>query len=169
VNRRTHNAYTVNRDANTISAINSAGIVTATVASDSVPVAISINDLTDQIYVANIGANDVTVIDGTTNSTTQLSVGMQPGKVVVDELRNLIYVENANGLCLSVINGKTNATTTVGAAGNGGHALAVDVLTNRVYVLIANTTSSVAVLSGSTGTFPMGLLDELMGPVNAPR
>ena len=145
------------------------GTVTATVATDLTPVAISINDLTDQIYVANLGANEVTVIDGKTNVPTSVSVGLQPGTVAVDELRNLIYVENGNGLCLTVINGKTNATTTVGGAGNGGNDLAVDVLTNRVYVAIANVSSNVAVLSGSTGIVPSRIVDELMGPVNAVR
>jgi len=166
VNRNTHTAYTVNREANSVSVITS-GIVTGTVATGSVPVRLAINDLTDQIYVVNISGGGVTVIDGKTNSTISVTAGAQPSSVAIDELRNKVYVQNGNGPSLTVIDGKTNTSTTLGNISSGADIVAVDVLTNHVYISTAYPTgSTVAVFSGANGTFPANLLDEMMGPVN---
>jgi DNA-binding beta-propeller fold protein YncE len=75
-----------------------------------------------------------------------------------------------NGPALTVIDGKTNATTTFGNIGKGSNDLAVNALTNRVYVTTANpSASSVSVFSGVPGDFPRSLMDQLLGATNGVR
>jgi DNA-binding beta-propeller fold protein YncE len=76
-------------------------------------------------------------------------------------------VANGNGLCLTVIDGKTRASTTLGDVGNGSGDLAVDVLTNQVYVMTANPAgSAVSAFSGANGVFPQSFLNRLMEGVS---
>ena len=71
-----------------------------------------------------------------------LAAGITPGEVAVDQFRNLIYVGNGNVSCITTIYGKTNQSVTNGNIGNGCNDIAVDVLTNRVYVTKATQAAS---------------------------
>ncbi len=116
----------------------------------------------------NVNSNDVTVIDGATDATTTVPAGVAPNTVAVDQVRNKIYVVNLDGNCTTIIDGKTNTSTTIGNIGNGAADLAVDVLTNRFYVM-NNAGSEIPIFSVAGGPFPIPLLDELTGPVNGVR
>ena len=62
-----------------------------------------------------------------------------------------------------MIDGKTNAATTVGDVSNGTGDIAVNVLTNQVYVMTPNLQgSTVSAFSGALGVFPQTLLDHLI-------
>jgi YVTN family beta-propeller protein len=126
--------------------------------------------VTKKVYVVNLGSNSVTVIDGPTKATATVAAGAQPNTVAIDKIRNKIYIANGNGLCLTVIDGKTNSTVTFGDIENGSADVAVDVLTNQVFVMTANGAgSTVSIFSGVKGVFPAGLLDRLTGEVSGIR
>jgi YVTN family beta-propeller protein len=127
------------------------------------PHAVGVNPLTNKIYVANSfngpGGNSVTVINGD-NSTTPVAVGNSPFAIAVNTVTNKIYVANCGGPCsvsggsggasVTVINGADNTTATV-PTGNGAFAIAVNSVTNKIYV--ANSSSNnVTVINGVDNT-----------------
>ena len=114
---------------------------------------LGINSHTNKVYVANRNGNSITVIDGKTNGTVTIPVGNTPDAVAVDEMRDKIYVLNSNnGDSITTIDGKTNATSTVPTQGQGSLDLAVDVLTNQIYIL-NNSGSNVSLFSGLPALF----------------
>ena len=126
--------------------------------------AIAVNSTTNKVYVGNIGSDNVTVVDGVTLSVTTVSVpdAQAPRAVAVDQTRNKIYVANlgAGAVCpaelmgdcnpgsLTLIDGATSGTTLlIDPKANAPSALAVDPVTDRIYV--ANVGSSnVSVIGG---------------------
>jgi DNA-binding beta-propeller fold protein YncE len=133
-------------------------VATVTVAGD--PQGVAANPVTNKIYVANGGGRTVTVIDGATNSTTTLPADINTLAVAVNEVTNKIYVVSFGnctpfGNCqsmgsITVIDGVTNSTTKVtDPNANGPHAVAVNEVTNQIYV--ANFLSgNVTVIDGAT-------------------
>jgi len=98
-----------------------------------------------------------------------IPVGSTPDAVAVDEFRNKIYVLNSNnGDSITTIDGKTNTTSTVPTHGQGSIDLAVNVLTNQIYVL-NNAGKNVSLFSGAAGAVPPPLLHELITAPNALR
>jgi YVTN family beta-propeller protein len=136
--------------------------VVATVPAGSAPEAVAVNTVTNKIYVANLLSSNVTVIDGATNSTTTVPAGLNPVAVAVNEATNKIFVANRGdcsplGKCQSpgsvtVIDGATNSTTTItDVNANGPRAVAVNPVTNKIYV--ANFwTANVTVIDGATNS-----------------
>ena len=126
--------------------------------------AIAVNSATNKVYVTNTGSDNVTVIDGVTLSMTTLSAAnaLVPTAVAVDQTTNKIYVANvgAGAVCpaelmgecnpgsVTLIDGVTHATTLlIDPKANAPRALAVDPVTDRIYV--ANVGSSnVSVIGG---------------------
>jgi YVTN family beta-propeller protein len=102
------------------------------------------------------------VIDGATNATSTVAVGSNPGAICVNPVTNRIYVLNvANQISgnVTVIDGATNATTTIaqgnnaGARGIGAQAIAVNPVTNTIYVndyLALYPDGGVKVIDGAT-------------------
>lgn len=140
--------------------------VVATIPLTLDPIAVATNSATDKTYVAAgvswtlVGM--VAIIDGKTNSTTTVPVGIRPVAVAVNSVTNKIYVANVgcagpfgcgNPGGVTVIDGATNSTATViDANANGPRALAVNSITNKIYV--ANFWSgNVTVIDGSTNSF----------------
>jgi YVTN family beta-propeller protein len=148
--------------------------VTATVPVGTNPVAIGVNPMTNKVYVANCpdlqsrtkGINGtITVIDGDTNSTATVQAGLCPTAVAVNQVTNKIYVANFGhislycGSCfdfggITVIDGVNNATTTVNAYAKFPVAVAVNPVTNKIYV--ANhwngVSGNVTVIDGVTNS-----------------
>jgi YVTN family beta-propeller protein len=129
--------------------------VTATVNVGSDPTAAVVNSITNKIYVANFCGDDptcaspyapgtVTVIDGATNNTLSVNVGFGPRAADFNTVTNKIYVANFCGddpNCQSqsdgtvtVIDGATLGTTNVPIGGYFPQALAVNSVTNKIYV-----------------------------------
>jgi YVTN family beta-propeller protein len=132
------------------------------------PGGIAINTRTDTIYVSGEASNDVSVIDGKTcNATTTSGCRQTPVHVLagagargiaVNEATNTIYVANTVANTVSVINGATcNATVHTGcgqraavaSVGLSPRRVAVDELTNTIYVTNAGS-NSVTMLDGRT-------------------
>ena len=102
-------------------------------------------------------------MNGADDSTVTVPTGGNPNGVVVDQFRNLIYVSNGNGNCITAIDGNTNQSTTTGNIGNGVNDIALDPLTNRLYLTkqLAGA-SEVAVFSVWTvRPIPISALDPL--------
>ena len=97
------------------------------------PDAVAVNPVTNQIYVANVSSNNVTVIDGatTTRRPWPWENPHRRGSEPEDQpdLRRQLWQRNN----VTVIDGATNNTTTV-AAGTDPHAVAVNPVTNKIYV-----------------------------------
>jgi DNA-binding beta-propeller fold protein YncE len=149
-----------------------AQIVTDTIAVGINPTAVAVNEVTNRIYVANctysaqtyLTQGTVTVIDGETNLTTKIPVGVCPGALAVNPLTNKVYVANFgryNQFCSScsdygsvtVIDGATDAATTiVNPSGKLPRAVAVNPVTNTIYVT-NNLSGNITAISGDTGSF----------------
>jgi YVTN family beta-propeller protein len=160
VNTGTNKIYIVNVGANTVSEIDgTTDTVVGTVQVGNMPHQVAVNSSTDKIYVGDYcgadpncltdggAAGTVTVIDGVTNDTTTVMVGVGPANVVADLVTNKVAVQNICGntpSCIAsgnqntpgtatLIDGVTLATSTV-STGNGSASLAVNSVTNQVYV-----------------------------------
>ena len=139
---------------------------TTTVPAGFRPLAMAVNEVTNKIYVVNEGGivfakGSITVIDGVTNASTTVvdphAVG--PRSLAVNPSTNKIYVANLFSGNVTVIDGATNSTTTVTdphVSGLGAVALAVNSVTNRIYVVNNNTDravtnpGNVTVIDGAT-------------------
>jgi DNA-binding beta-propeller fold protein YncE len=113
--------------------------------------AVAVNSETNKIYVTNANTSaltengGITVIDGATNSISHVTDpnAIGPVAVAVDPATNQIYVANEGSLIFSgsnpgsitVIDGATNSiTTVVDPNANAPVAVAVDSVTDRIYV-----------------------------------
>src|ERR1019366_7255813 len=114
-----------------------------------------VNSVTNKIYVPNACGNDptcaspsvpgtVTVIDGATNNPTSVTVGILPDALDVNTATNQIYVPSQcfgdpscqgdpNGT-MTVVDGATLATTDVAIGGSYPYTIAVNSVTNKIYV-----------------------------------
>jgi DNA-binding beta-propeller fold protein YncE len=127
--------------------------------------AVALNSATNKIYV--IGGTSwtqdgwVDIIDGATNSIISVPAGIRPAAVAVNDVTNKIYVANVgcagpfgcgNPGSITVLDGATNSTTTIiDPNANGPTAVAVDSVTNKIYV--ANLLSAnVTVIDGATNS-----------------
>jgi YVTN family beta-propeller protein len=115
---------------------------------DSRGFGLAVDTATNSIYVVNQRSNNVSVIDGATNSTTTITDpnAFAPVAAALDPVTNRIYVANAgcsvtaigcqNPGSVTVINGATkSATTIIDPKANAPEAVAVDAMTNQIYVL----------------------------------
>ena len=138
------------------------------------PAGVAANSTTNRVYVTNQNSNNVSVIDGATNTEidtdgnpgngiTRIPVGSGPVGVAVNITNNRIYVNNFSwgSGSVSVIDGATNTEIdTDGNPANGmtripvgdrPHLVAVNTITNRIYV--ANWGSGyVSVIDGASNT-----------------
>ena len=114
--------------------------------------------MTNTIYVTNNLDNTVTVINGSSNATSSLAVGELPVNVAVNSATNKVYVVNVGGGpsvggqndgTVTVINGSSNTVTATVNVGAGPDPIAVNTVTNMVY--IDNTSDgTVSVINGSS-------------------
>ena len=132
------------------------------------PGGIAVNARTDTIYVTGEFSNDVSVIDGKTCNARATSgcrqtpfhvlAGAGARGIAVNEVTNTVYVANTAANTVSVINGATcNATVHSGCSqqaavapvGVSPRRVAVDPVTNTIYVTNAGS-NSVTMLDGRT-------------------
>jgi YVTN family beta-propeller protein len=186
-NRATQTIYVANREGtlSVINAArcnahngSACGQAWATVSVGDSPQGVAVDRATDTIYTANgfNGENAVSVIDGRTcNGSTTSGCSRTPAKttagtgafaVAVDEATKTIYVANRRDNTVSVIDGRgCNGSHLAGcgqdwptvAVGASPQALAVDQVTNTIYVTNTND-NTVSVINGSTcnGSNPSG-------------
>ena len=128
-----------------------------------------VDSVANKIYVVNSNKTTATVIDGGTNSTSSIDTGNNlPFNVAVDLATNKIYVDgctafaspfglgcpiSGSGLGLvTVIDGVTNATTTVSGGQTSFGALAVNPVTNTIYVASSYGSNGVTAIDGVTNS-----------------
>ena len=133
------------------------------------PSRLVVNPVTNKIYVVNTCGSDincgspgtVTVIDANNhNSTTTVNVGFLPYFkdvfLAVNSVSNQIYVPNCgtdvncqSAGAVTVIDGATNNTTTVNMPAGVPYDVAINAITNKIYVS-NNSPGMVAVIDGVT-------------------
>lgn len=83
-------------------------------------------------------------------------IGPNPSGIAVNMSTNTVYVSDIDDNTVTVVNGATNTTTTIQTGGNNGlEGLAVNEMTNTIYVLksgLFGNTPSLIVINGATGT-----------------
>jgi DNA-binding beta-propeller fold protein YncE len=140
----------------------------ATIAFGASPVALAVDQATHTVYAVNEDGGTVSVVNGATCNASvttgcgqrpqQVDVGSAPDGVAIDQSTDTVYVANSQDNTMSVINGTTcNAKVTSGCGqtpptigvGNGPEGLAVNELTDTVYVANSND-GTVSVIDGGT-------------------
>jgi YVTN family beta-propeller protein len=120
---------------------------------------VAVNPITNSVYVCNSSnngtVNTLSVIDGGTNSVIDtVPVGVAGGyAIAVNPTTNKVYFadSDSNSGSMSVLDGSTNTVIATVPVGFDPMAIAVNTITNMVY--ISNFASnSVSVLDGSTNT-----------------
>jgi YVTN family beta-propeller protein len=120
---------------------------------------LGVNAMTNQVYIGDFDNGRVLVIDMTTNAVVATIPGLKvnvsdgPTDIAVNPNTNFIYVGRTVhfGGQITVIDGSTNAATAIGGVGSHPVSLAVNALTNRIYV--ANQLSNnVSVIDGTTNS-----------------
>ena len=178
VNEVTDSVYVTDLGAPTVSVINgatcNASVTTGcrrkpmSVNVGDTPGGVALNARTNTIYVTGEASSDVSVIDGTTcNARITRGCRKQPVRILagpgargiaVNEATDTVYVANTAANTVSVIDGRTcNATVTSGCGkaspvaevGVSPRRVAVDEVTNTVYVTNAGS-NSVTMLNGRT-------------------
>jgi YVTN family beta-propeller protein len=148
INPVTNRIYIANEFDNTVTVINGSTNATTTVPVGTLPIAAAVNSVTNKIYVVNQTDETVTVIDGTSNTTTTVPSGPQPEDIAVNTVTNKIYVADFMGT-LTVIDGATNQTTNVPAGVGTTLSVAVDPVTNTIWVNDAGA-AEVTAIDGTT-------------------
>ena len=119
----------------------------------------AVNSNTNRAYVGDFDNGSVSVIDITTNTVADTVTGLKvnvndgPVDIGINPTTNLIYVGRTVhfGGQITVIDGVTNTASTIGGLGAHPISLAVNSITNRIYV--ANQISNnVSVLDGATNS-----------------
>ena len=139
--------------------------VTVGISPGTGPNGIAVNGTTNKTYVANYGSGTVSVIDGnnsyavhsvTVGTAGKPAANIGPDNIAVNQSTDTIYVTNYLDNTVSAIDGATEKVTTV-ATGTGPRWLAVNPVTNEVYV--ANQDGTVTVINGAsdkTTSIPVG-------------
>ena len=147
VNPATNKIYVVNNGPNTVTIIDGATNTTETVPVGTAPVAIAVNTVTNKAYVACSGGT-VWVItedeEGNPFGRRIPGISLNPQAIIVNPVTNKIYVAASNGGIFStfnpngavfVINGTNDAVSpTTIPGGKNPFAIALNPVTNRIYV-----------------------------------
>jgi len=164
--------YVTNHFSSDVAVIDGSTNTVSTLLTAALPYEIAANLLTNKFYLTSFDASTVstgatvTVIDGATNATLPI---IDPGAagsiaVAVNPVTNRIYVANLgdvgkNGTnigSITVIEGASNSTSNIVAPNAfGPHAVAVNPLSNKVYIANANNLArtgngGVTVIDGET-------------------
>ena len=135
VNPVTHRVYVANRGSNSVTIIDGdAFAVMTTVGVGSAPSTISVNPATNKIYVLNYFSQYLSVIDGSDNTVKSIELSRVPNSLALNPVTNRVYVSAIFGF-LMVIDGDTDAVLTSVKTGSlDVYPVAVNVLTNQVFV-----------------------------------
>jgi YVTN family beta-propeller protein len=123
------------------------------------PMAVAVNEITNQAYIVNHNSNSITVVDGKTRTAiATVQTGAGPEAIAVNPLTNRVYVVNSGENSVTVIDGATGTVAATVRTGSNCNALAVNPATNKIYVT-NNFGHSVTVIDGATNaatTFRVG-------------
>lgn len=162
VNPYTGRVYVANVHDGTISILR-AGSVLETLPVDTLPYVVAINNQTNRIYAAGCnfltGAGSmVVVIDGRTNQViTDISLNQSCGLgtqgIAVNQFTNEVYVSDYDDNQEVVIDGATNQIAArIDLLGREPVGVAVDLLTNQVWVALDGPVGDIDILDGASNT-----------------
>lgn len=125
------------------------------------PFDIAINQVTNTIYATSPDSSTVAAINASTNNLIgTISVGYSPVQIAVNPSTNLVYVGETGTGAISIIDGSTNTVLKTLQLTDGGDfyriaGIAVNEVTNRVYVLVNNDDAdqiyaSITIIDGLT-------------------
>ena len=140
VDSKTDMIYVTNNSSNSVSVINGANEkVVASINVGLAPGPIAVNPQTNLIYVGNETGNSVSVIDGSSDSVIDTIGVPGPCYLAIDSTRNVLYALSGQENFVAVINAATDITTSdISIYYTNVHAVAVDPLTNQLYVSYQN-------------------------------
>jgi YVTN family beta-propeller protein len=127
---------------------------------------LAVNPVNGDLYVTNASDNELDLVRGC-ELKQRISLSAAPYGVAVNPFTNTIYVALLDGN-VSLINGKTNTVTSTTPFGDSNAGIAVNLLTNKVYVTNSvgyPSQGSVGVLNGkgtvlstvNVGNTPLGI------------
>jgi len=130
--------------------VGQAQTLVATVPSGPSPVATAVNQTTNMIYVADNTLQTLQVINGATNTATTIQAGGPFAGVAVNATTNTVYaITTATPAVVVVIDGATNVVTTTITLTAAASLIAVNSVTNQIYVADG---VNLTVIDGSTNT-----------------
>ena len=146
-------AYVTNRNANTVSVIDTAtNTVADTVSVGTQPRGIAVHPDGNTVYVGNTGSNFVSVIDTATKTVIDtVTVGNSPFGIAVHPDGSTVYVGNQEAATVSVIDTTTNTVVDTVVVGTQPYGVAVHPDGSTVYVA-NNTANTVSVIDTATNT-----------------
>src|SRR5438105_163041 len=168
-------AYITNRDANTVSVIDTvSNTVTATVTVGGSPNGVAVTPDGAHVYVANGSDGTVSVIATATNTVSAtVTVGEDPVSVAVTPDGAHAYVANTHAGTVSVIATASNTVTATVPVGNFPVGVAVTPDGAHVYVANEKDHSVAVIATGSntvTATVPVGNFPRAFGKfISSPR
>jgi YVTN family beta-propeller protein len=151
VNSTTNMIYVPNTTLNTITVVDgSSNQVVTNIAMPSAPFSVAVNPTTNVIYVTTGSpSNSVVVIDGSSNAVTATIAAASPGLIAVNPATNLIYFSNL-ATSLDVLDGSTNQIVDTIITADGIQGIAVNSVTNRIYLAESTPGVQIVVVNGST-------------------
>lgn len=155
VNPVTNMIYVTNENSKSVSVIDGqTNSVVKTISVGGQPEGLGLDIISNKIYVANLNVTDVnnnsvSVIDGTTNRIVDtINLGnVSPLQVVVNENTNKVYVTDGTDDTVIVIDGSTDKILESIQAGLSTQYIAVNKVTNKIYV--SGPSATLAVIDGS--------------------
>ena len=151
-NTSTNMIYVANTTLNTITVVDgSSNQVVTNIAMPSVPFSVAVNPTTNVIYVTTGSpSNSIVVINGSSNTVTATISNASPGFIAVNPVTNLVYFSSLS-TSLGVLDGATNEIVNTITTPYGIQGIAVNQLTNRIYLSESSfPNSQVVVVDGST-------------------
>ena len=151
VNPLTGKLYMANTDANTVTAFDPATNASTVVPVGNAPSFVAVNPVTNRVYVDNSRDATLSVIDGDTDTLLATYGIGSSGPIAVNPLTNVVYVVRLTGTVsdeVTFFNGDTNTWYTIATNSFQPNAMAVDPVTDTIYVTHYGT-GDVRVIGGA--------------------
>ncbi len=151
VNSTTNMIYVPNTTLNTITVVDgSSNHVVTNIAMPSAPFSVAVNPTTNMVYVTTGSpSNSVVVVNGSSNTVTATVATASPGLIAVNPVTNLVYFSNL-ATSLAVLDGSTNQIVDTIITADGIQGIAVNSVTNRIYLAESTPGVQMVVVNGST-------------------
>jgi|SRR6185312_115705 len=141
--------YVANENSKSVSVIDGqTNSVVKTMSVGSQPEGLGLDVVSNKIYVANTNSNSISVIDGVSNEvidTIDLE-NIYPLQVAINDNTNKVYVTDGISNTVLVIDGSTDKVEESIPAGMSTQYIAVNKVTNKIYV--AGPSATLAVIDG---------------------
>lgn len=147
VNQATNQIYAANFHSGTVSVIDGTTYAVTPITVGAFPVALALDAVRNQVLVANSGSSFATLIDGATLTTSTIPTGAPPVTVDVDVVTGKAYFANNDSQGTLTMFDESSGTTSSLLLGGAAAGLAVNLVSNRLYVTIPHDNVA-AVLAG---------------------